>query len=72
MTKPLPLLVLVSVNQRIAPINTTIAADTLPMNIRNSQISPKYVAIRLAKSAIGLRNSPCIGFTHGLFLQVQI
>lgn len=54
-TNPFPRLGLASVNQRIAPIRTTITPETLPIKIKKSQISAKYVAIMLTKSDSGLR-----------------
>ncbi len=63
-TKLFPRLALTSVNHRIAPINTIITEEILPMNIRNSQISIKYDAIKFVKSARGLKiSNDIIGFT---------
>ena len=53
-TKPLPRDEFTSVNQSTAPTKTTIAEETLAINIRNSQISAKYCAINAAKSESGL------------------
>lgn len=54
-TNPFPLFVFTSVSHRIAPTRTTTNAEICPMKIKNSQISEKYMAIRLAKSDNGLR-----------------
>lgn len=59
-TNPFPLFWLTSVNHNIAPARTTTNDDILPIKIKKSQISAKYPAIRLAKSASGLRIWNCI------------
>lgn len=54
-TSPFPLFEFTSVNQRIAPMRTTMNDEMFPIKIRKSQISAKYPAIRFAKSTRGLK-----------------